>query len=203
MADGDLILETGVMDMLWRLQELQGVRMLRSGLSQVNQMSEPFWSFELLTCWLEKPDYQAWDQWLTDRRGSASTFTAWDMSRPNALVPVSSDAGLTVTGYDRAASTVSFGGTGAWTASKGDKVSFYTAAGGYWLGMAMEVKAASGSAMTALKVHPAPFEPHASTPAPRRIRALGEFQLRLPLAQSTNRVDDRRVAFAADQMIRG
>jgi hypothetical protein len=203
MADGDLLPDLYIAEMPWKLNELQGVRMARSGKSQVLMMTEPFWSFELFTTWLDAEDYQTWEQFLIDRRGSASTFTAWRQDRPYGRVPVSSDVGLTITAYDRAASTVSFGATGAWTVTKGDPLSYYTAQGGYWHGMAMETKSAVSNAMAALKVHPAPFAPHAETPAPRRIRALAEFQIQLPLPMPIVRVDERRVNFSATQIIRG
>jgi len=203
MADGDILPELYIYEMPWRLNERQGVRMSRSGFSQVTMMAEPFWAIEVISTWLERPDFQTFDGFLTDRQGAASTFLASRHSMPYGIVPVASDVGLTVTAYDRAARTVSFGSTGAWTATKGDMLSFYTAAGGYWCGQAMETKAAAGSAMTALKVYPPPFEPHASLAAPRRIRALAEFQLTLPLAMPTERADERRVSFSANQIIRG
>lgn len=203
MSDGALFPETFVNEMAWKLNEVQGVRMARSGFSQVVQMGEPYWSFDLSTTWLDEDDFQTWEAWLIDRRGAASTFTAYRADRQYGRVPVVSDTGLTVTAYDRAASTVSFGGTGVWTASPGDMLSYYTAQGGYWCGMAMETKNAAGNAMAALKVHPAPFAPHATTANPRRIRALAEFQLRMPTPTPIVRVDERRVSFSADQIIRG
>lgn len=203
MSDGDLLPELYVSEMPWLLNEVQGVRMARSGFSQVLAMGEPFWSFELSTTWLDADDYQVWEQFLIDRRGAASTFLASRHDRPFGKVPVVSDVGLTVSAYSRANSTVSFGNTGAWTATKGDMISYFTAQGGYWLGMAMETKAAAGSAMSALKVHPPPFAPHASTANPRRIRALAEFQIQIPLPMQIVRVDERRVSFSASQIIRG
>lgn len=206
MADGDLMPSFYVNEMPWNLMEEQGVRMQRSGNSQVLRLGEPHWAIEVLTSVIPPGDraaWQTWDAWLTDRRGAASTFLASDLERPKGLVPVASDSGLTVTGIDRAAATVSFGSTGTWTATKGDKVGYYTAAGGYWLGMVMETKSASGGAMTALKVHPPPFTPHASVAAPKRISPVAEFQIRQPKAMPVVRVDDRRVSFTADQIIRG
>jgi hypothetical protein len=205
MADGDLILDHVVNDMPWRLDVIQGPRMLNSGFSQVTRMAEPRWMFELSTGWMarDSAEFREWDYWLHDRDGAASTFTAFRMSMQNAQVPVSSDVGLTVTAIDRAARTVSFGSTGTWTATKGDMVSFYTAAGGYWIGQAMETKSAVAGAMSALKVRPPPFTPHASLAAPRRIRALGEFQLVLPVPKPIERIDECRINFTASQIIRG
>lgn len=203
MADGALFPETYINEMPWQLIETQGARFMRSGFSQVVQMGEPYWSFDLSTTWLDADDYQTWEAWLVDRRGAASTFTAYRMDRQYGRVPVASDTGLTVTDIDRAASTVTFGGTGVWTASPGDMLSFYTAQDGLWCGMAMETKNAAANVMSALKVHPAPFEPHATTANPRRIRALAEFQLRLPLPVPIVRVDERRLNFSADQIVRG
>lgn len=203
MADGDALPDLYIPNMSWRLVEPQGQRFARSGLSQATLLSEPYWSFNLSTTWLDAADFQTWESWLIDRQGALSTFTAWRQDRPFGAVPVSSDSGLTVSAYDRAARTVSFGSTGTWTATKGDLISYYTAAGGYWLGMAMETKEASGGAMSALKVYPAPFAPHASSAAPRRIRALGEFVVRQPVPDPIILVDERRLVFSADQIIRG
>jgi hypothetical protein len=203
VSDGELMPQLQIAEMPWHLNDLQGPRMMRSGLSQVLMMAEPFWSFELSTTWLDADEYQTWEAFLLSREGSASTFTAHRADREYGKVPVGSDVGLTVTAYDRAASTVSFGSTGAWTVTKGDPLSYYTAAGGYWYGVAMETKSAVANAMAALKVRPAPFAPHASTAAPRRIRALAEFQIRQPLPVQTVRFDERRVSFSADQIIRG
>ncbi len=202
MADGELM-PTLIADMPWRLVETQGVRMGNSGFSQALGMVEPYWEFEAATPWLKYDQFQDVEGFLLDRRGAMSTFTAYRQSRPYGKVPVSSDTGLTVTAWDRAASTLSFGSTGAWTANRGDPLSYYTEAGGYWLGVAMETKSASGGAMTALKVHPPPFQPHASTPAPRRIRALGEFFIVPPTPMPIERVDERRISFTARQIIRG
>jgi len=203
LSAGELILEAKVADMPWLLEERQGTRFANSGFSQVLQMAEPRWTFNLATKWLTEAEYQDWQAWISRRRGSAITFTAWRMSQPNARVPVVSDVGLTVTAIDRANNTVSFGGATGWQATAGDMVSYYTAAGGYWCGQVLESKNAVGSAMSALKVWPAPFEPHATTANPRRIRALAEFRLRMPIPMQTERKEERFIAFTADQMIRG
>jgi len=202
MSAGELFPALQVYDMAWQLSHPQGVRMQRSGNSQVVQMVEPFWTFELQSTWLDADQFQTWESFLHRRKGSAVTFTAHRMDRQYGKVPVVNDTGLTITAVDRANSTVSFGSTGAWTANPGDPLSFYTAAGGYWYGEAQETKAAAGGAMTALAVWPPPFTQHASTANPRRIRALAEFFLS-GMPTKTTRVDERRIAFAATQLIRG
>ena len=201
MADGDLIIGDYT-DMPWKLDRFQGVRMFNSGFNQVNEQAEPRWWFEAVTPWQDKDDFQELDAWIVDREGSASTFVTWRQSRPFGKVPVVSDVGLTVSGWNRADSHVSFGNTGVWTATRGDMISYYTKKGGYWIGMVMETRAASGGNMANLKVKPAPFEPHETLAAPRRIRALGEFQM-VGVPTPTERVDERRYSFTASQIIRG
>lgn len=203
MADGDIIPNLYVQNMPWKLNELQGVPMFNSGFSQVTRPVEPFWTFSLETTWVNREDFQEWDSWLVDRRGAASPFLAWRMSRPYGIIPVDSDVGLTISAVSRENSTISYASTGTWTATKGDMLSYYTAAGGYWCGQAMETKAASGGTMSALKVWPPPFAPHASTAAPRRRFALAEFRLVLPSPEPVERHDERRVSFQATQVIRG
>lgn len=203
MADGDLIPNIYVQNMPWKLNELQGVPMFNSGFSQVTRPVEPFWTFELETTWLDREDFQIWESFLIDRRGAASTFLGWRFSRALGQVPVASDAGLAISAVSRANSTISYTGTGTWTATKGDMLSYYTAQGGYWCGQAMETKAAAGGTMSALKVWPPPFTPHASTAAPRRRFALAEFRLVLPTPEPIERHDERRVSFQAMQVIRG
>lgn len=203
MADGDLLPELYIWDMPWKLDRFQGVRMFNSGNSQVNEQAEPRWMIEVATRWLDDADFQEMDSWIVDRQGAGSTFLTWRMSRPFGRVPVVSDVGLSITAVDRAASTISYGNTGTWTVTKGDMLSHYTEAGGYWCGMAMETRAASGGNMLGLKVSPNPWPAHATLAAPRRIRALAEFQLLLPVPTPIERVDERMYNFNATQIIRG
>lgn len=205
MGEGELILNSGdgINEHPWMLDDRQGPRMLNSGFSQVPIMAEPVWYFTVSTCWLTPEQFRKWKGWIARRQGSATTFTAYEFGQPFGKHPVGSDVGLTLTAADRAAGTLSFGSTGAWQASEGDRVSYFTANSGYYVGTVLEDKEAAAGVMADLHVYPPPLPKHVTTPNPRRIRPLGEFFIRPKSLNVIDRVDERFVSFIADQTIRG
>ncbi|WP_022699307.1 hypothetical protein [Euryhalocaulis caribicus] len=201
MSNGELILDIQIKDMAWDLPEMQSSAESRSAFRQVNTLGEPFWTLNVRTTYLTQEQFRKWTAWLTRRRGERFSFTAWRKSRPAPFAGgVASDASLTVESIDAEAGTVTFGNAGAYKASPGDMVGYYTAANGYWIGEVLADAAASAGEVT-LSVHPAPLTPHASTPSPRRLQALGEFKM-IGRPEIMEVYDDRWVAFQARQVVR-
>lgn len=201
MSNGELIPDIQIKEMAWDLPEKQSSAESRSAFRQVNTLGEPSWTLRLRTTYLTQEQFRLWTAFLTRRRGERFSFTAWRKSRPGPLLGgVASDAALTVESIDAEAGTVTLGNTGTYSASPGDMVGYYTAGNGYWIGEVLAAAIASGGAVT-LSVHPAPLTPHASTPAPRRLQALGEFKM-IGRPEIMEMYDDRWVAFQARQVVR-
>lgn len=199
--NGELIPSVRAFDQAFRPVHIQSGPETRGGGTAINTLGEPRWAFDLVTRDLTADQLRIWTAWIARRQGRRFTFTAWRMDRPLPQAGgVSSDALLDVGGINRAAGTVSLTGTGAYTASPGDMLSYYTAAQGYWLGEIMAPATAQNDQITVEVSHP-PLPPHASQASPRRIRALGEFEL---ISHTLTEQKDRRsVQISAKQLIRG
>lgn len=203
MSANELMPNLHVSDMSFTLEDNQSQRASHSGHIQVAKFAPPCWRIQVSTSWLDENDFRTWTAWLQRRKGAIVPFLTHRLSRPNAKIPVSSDAGLAISGINVSNSTISFSGTGTWTASEGDMISYETAAGGYYLGEVIETKSAASGVMTDLKVHPAPYDPHATTPNVKRINAVGQFVLELPVPSQIERIDERFISFTAKQQIKG
>lgn len=179
MANGDLMPVCGIVRDDWSLKHVQSARMSRSGVESTNTLGEPYWVRSIEVQFggpTMRQDFAEWEAFLIGRQGNRYSFTAPRVFRLNPQAGETTDAGMVVQSASRAASMITLAGTDPVTVSKGDMLSFYTANAGYWIGMSMEDAEPVDGAVT-VKVHPAPFAPHASQAQPRRTRALGEFRL--------------------------
>lgn len=190
----------GVVECLFTPNEQQTDRTIANGESVNLMIGEPYWTAAIR---VETPTRQSkavWSAWLASRRGSRNPFL---ISRSWRLIPRAgpiSDSGLTVASVNKGASTVSLSGAGSWNARIGDMISYYTAAGGYWIGEITAPAAASGGNIT-VQVWPPPATPHASTARPRRNYAFGEFYLSGRSARTETKEPDY-IEFEARQLIR-
>lgn len=189
----------GITDCLFTLNQVQTERTIGSGDSVNLTIGEPYWTAEIR---VETPTRQSkavWRSWIAARRASRVPML---ISRAFSLIPRGGpvvDTGLSVTSIHVANSTVTLGGAGTYTAKPGDMLSYYTAAGGYWIGEITAAATASAGAVT-VSVVPAPKTPHASLARPRRYYAFGEFFLTRERRQETH--DPDYLEFEARQIIR-
>ena len=190
----------GVTECLFDLQDVQTDVPVASGESITLTTGHPYW---MLSIRVETPTRQAkaiWRNWHARQRAARKPFLA---SRSFSLIPRAgaiSDTGLSVSGYNACASTVSLAGAGAWNAKIGDMISYYTAAGGYWLGE-VQAPASASSGNIVVSVLPFPVAPHASLARPRRMYALAEFRLTGRAARTETHEPDY-LEFEARQIIR-
>lgn len=204
MSAGELILSHGVLKMDMALVPMQTMRMGASGNSIRGVLGPSRWRLDVETTYLSKPNARLWDAWLANRVHLGETFTAW---RPLRLAPAGAlgtadgSIGLTV---DAPNSELDLTGVGAYVASKGDMISYRTDVDGYYLGMITADVSAAAGAIT-VPVIPRPLAKHASTPAVRRVQALGEFELTStidPFDDYTLNAGGRRLRFQAMQVLR-
>lgn len=181
--------------------DVQTSRTLNSGGQFSLTTGQPFWTADVR---IDAPNRQAFamvDAWLTARQLSKNPFL---MGRRFASIPRGGDvddSSLDVVSVDTAAGTVTLSGAGAYSAKAGDMLSYYTAAGGYWLGMILENASVAPGYEIELSVWPTPATPHASTPAPRRRFAFGEFYIDGRISKSEG-IGPRYFEFSARQLIR-
>lgn len=200
MSQGEIFLTDRLKDCSWTLAPRQSVPFGRQA-GQVISYGQPFWVAQFRYENLDEAGLRALSAWLARREGARVTFTAFRPTRKQpALGPSVSNSGITITSVSTAASTVTWNNLPC-ALSPGDMLSYYTAAGGYFCGEIVAVEAIVGDAQT-VTVKPAPVAVHASTPAPRIVQALAEFQLDGEAAISEPH--DRRyaVSFTARQVER-
>ena len=191
---------TGIVECLFEPVEIQTVRTIASGESLNLTVGAPFWRASIR---IETPTRQAkaiWRAWATGRRGSRNPFL---LSRSFSIIPRAgavSDTGLGVSGVNFGASTVTLTGAGTHPVRTGDMISYYTAAGGYYIGEAIAAATPSSGNVT-IAIWPPPAAPHASTPRPRRMYAFGEFFLDGPVNRTETHEPDS-LEFEARQLIR-
>lgn len=198
MSTGEEWPGEGILRCDWTLNRRQNAPFSLAGDSVVDEYGEPFYTIDVS---VEAPRHSAlalaWSGFMTRRQGRKVTFSAHRFFRPNpANGLITSDAGLSVAAYDREASTITLSGTGSDQSQPTDMVSYFTAKSGYYVG---EVVSVDGSVLT---MQPPPFEPHASTSNPRRIKALGEFRMDGDFTPS-EAYDSWSLNFTASQVIRG
>jgi len=190
----------GVVECLFEPNEVQTDRVVASGESVNLTVGEPFWTATLRVETPTRQSKSVWGAWAAARRGSRNPFL---ISRSWRLIPRGgpiSDTGLTVASVNKGASTVTFSSAGAWAAKIGDMISYYTTAGGYYIGEVLAPATASGGNIT-VQVWPPPATPHASTARPRRNYAFGEFYLSGRLSRTETKEPDF-IEFEARQLIR-
>lgn len=190
----------GITDCLFVPNEVQTERTIANGDNVNLTIGHPYWTAEIR---VETPNRQSkavWRAWHAARRGSRVPLL---ISRSFSLRPRAgavSDTGLAVSSVNKAASTVSLSGAGSWAAKPGDMLSYYTAAGGYWIGEVTAAATASSGNIT-VPVWPFPATPHASLARPRRNYAFGEFYL-TGRTQRQETADPDYFEFEARQLIR-
>lgn len=190
----------GITDGLWTLNFLQTERTIANGDSVNLSIGVPYWTAEIR---VETPTRQSkavWRSWLNARQASKVPLL---ISRAFSLVPRAgsvTDTGLGVSSVHKANSTVTLSGAGTWDAKPGDMLSYYTDAGGYWIGEITAAASASGGAIT-VSVVPTPATPHATLARPRRMYAFGEFVLS-GRVQRQETADPDYLEFEARQIIR-
>jgi len=203
MSQGEFILSNYLKELTWSPpEERQSDADQRGGSGQVITFGRPYWRIRFIYDNQNDAAYRAQTAWLARRKGSRVTFTA---NRPGMrkplLAPGMTNEGLSVVAVNIAAGTVTIGGLGTNPISAGDMLSYYTANSGYWVGQAL-ADAAPVTGQAVISVHPPPQTPHASTPVPRLVDAIGEFKL-VGRIQNTERHTRRAsVSFEAVQVVR-
>jgi len=201
MSAGELIPTDGLeaMDMVPLPQKTS--RMGASGNSVQGFLGPTRWKLYVRTApMLTLLEARVWDPWIWNRVHLGETFTAWRLNRINPLGAIGTPDGSIGITVDAANHQVSLTGCGAYVASKGDMISYRTDVNGYYLGMVMADATAVAGAVT-LTLSPRPMAKHATTPAVRRVQALGEFELSTvldPFDDYTN----RQIQFEAIQVLR-
>lgn len=191
---------SGITECVFTPNEVNTSRSLNSGQGLVLTTGHPFWT---ATVRVETPTRQSkaiWSSWIATRQATLAPFL---LSRSFRLKPRGGDVtetGLAVASVNKGASTITLSGAGTYTAKIGDMISYYTAAGGYWIGEVTGEAAASGGNVT-IPVWPFPATPHASTARPRRMYPFGEFYLDGRVARPETR-DPDYLEFDARQLIR-
>ncbi len=200
MSAGELIPEAGLVDMDMSLVPMGSSRMGASGNSIVGRFGPTRWKLRVLVNLAEASEAREWDPWIANRVDLGETFTAWRLLRlkPRAGI-LTPDGALTLT-VNAPTDQVTIGGVGVDGLSKGDMISYRTAANGYYLGMVQANVAASAGSVTPT-LRPKPMAKHATTPAVRRVQALGEFELSTPL-EPFDDYSTRQIAFEAIQIVR-
>lgn len=201
MSAGELIPTTALesMDMVLAPQKTQ--RMGASGNSIQGFLGPTRWRLMVRTAAdLSLAEARIWDAWLSNRIHLGETFTAWRLNRIYPLGALGTADGSITLSVNKAASQITLGGCGAYVASKGDMISYRTDVNGYYLGMVMADAAAVSGSVT-LTMSPTPLDKHATTPAVRRVQALGEFELSTPV-DPFDAYNGRQIAFEALQVLR-
>lgn len=202
MFEAELAPGYGVIEALWERNEVQTALTSNDGESDVLEIGDPFWSLDVRVALVSRDHFDEWDSFLARRNLSENSFTMWRSFRirpRDALI--ASDASLLLAGIDVANSQISFAGWGnGRQAHYGDMVAYRTEANGYWVGQVTAPQTADGSGNIAVSVWPRPWAPHASAPAPKRFKALGEFRLlKKPRLKEGHK--EWEVRFTAEQVL--
>lgn len=201
MTAGALIPTAGLetMDMVPLPKKTQ--RMGASGNSVQGFFGPTRWKLIVrTTSMLTKLEAREWDAWLSDRIHLGETFTAWRLMRYKPAGALGNPDGAITLSVNKPASQITLGGCGAYVATKGDMISYRTDTNGYYLGMVMADAAAVAGSVT-LTMSPRPLDKHATTPAVRRVQALGEFELSTVL-EPFDDYTSRQISFEAVQVLR-
>jgi hypothetical protein len=200
MSAGEIIPTDALLKMAVALIPMQTVRMGSSGNSIRGVMGPSRWKLSVETDWLTEVQARIWGPWLDRRIHHGYTFTAWNLMTVNpagAIGTADGSIGLTV---DAANNELDLTGCGAYVATAGDFISYRTDVSGYYLGRIQANATAVAGAVT-VQVVPKPLAKHATTPAVRRVQALGEFEL-VSLPEPFDDYTNRRVMFEAMQVLR-
>jgi len=192
----------GIVEATWEENDNQTSAFSNDGAGDVLEVAEPFWTINVKVEVISEDHFDEWDAFLARRRLQECSFTIWRSLRvrPRDRL-ILSDAGLALEGINVANSQISLTGYGAGrAASIGDMISYRTLGGGYWVGKVVTPATANGVGAITVNVWPRPWAPHATTPDPRRFRALGEFRLAKP-PKKTQGNKNWRISFEAEQVL--
>lgn len=203
MSAGELAPCLGIIEAVWQRVENQAAVTANDGNADALEIGDPFWKISVRVNIKNRAHFDLWDAFFARRQLHNYTFTMHRTFRPNPRDPlITSDTGLTLSAISAANSTVSFTSFGnGRTAYEGDMISYKTAGDGYWIGMVTEETTADGSGNITIPVWPRPVTQHATTPAPRRIQALGEFRL-TEAERPKEGFKDFSFRFEAEQVLR-
>ena len=189
-----------ITECLFEPVNLQTARTIANGQNVNLTIGHPYWAASIR---VELPNKQAkavWRTWAASRQGSRFPFLATPKFSAIPRAASLTDSGLSISAIDVGLSTITLAGAGSYTAKIGDMISYYTAAGGYYLGTITAGGVAVAGALT-VSVWPYPKAPHATTARPRRMYPLGEFYLTGRLAR-TETAEPDYMEFEARQIIR-
>lgn len=200
MANGEIFITDRLKECSWGLVQRQSAPASRGGGAQVIVYGNPFWGATFRYENLDADGMREMSAWITRRQGSRYSFLAY---RPRTRLPsggATSNSGVTLAAVDTANSELDFTGL-PHPLIAGDMVSYYTQASGYYCGEVTAAGTFSAGAQT-VGVSPPPVAKHSSTPAPRIVEALCEFQIE-GQPQVTETYDRKYiVSFAARQVER-
>lgn len=166
----------GLKEFTWWLDENQSDLETFGNTGQVMEFGPPRWNARAVFGSMNADVYRRLDAFITRRRKSLITFTAFrPIMRAPLLNPSQSNSGLGISAVDIENSTITLTGLSA-NPSASDMVSYRTAANGYYVGQITADAVRSGGNAT-VAVTPAPMARHSTTPAVRLLEALGEFKL--------------------------
>lgn len=201
MSAGELIPTAGLIKMDMSLAPMGSGRMGASGNSIIGRVGPTRWRLQVQTDFLDMDEARIWDAWLANRIHLGETFTAWRLFRLNPQVALGTPDGSVTLTVDAPNSRISLGGVTGYVASPGDMISYRTDTNGYYLGMVQGSVSAVGSTASNIPMIPRPLPKHATTPAVRRVQALGEFELSTPLDPFED-YTSRQLGFEAIQVLR-
>lgn len=201
MSAGELIPTAGLIKMDMSLIPMGSGRMGANGNSIIGRVGPTRWRLQVVTDYLDMDEARIWDAWLANRIHLGESFTAWRLFRLNPQGALGTADGAVTLTVDAANSQVSLGGVGPYVAMPGDMISYRTDINGYYLGMVQASVAAISGTASNIPMIPRPLAKHATTPAVRRVQALGEFELATPLEPFED-YTNRQLSFEATQVLR-
>lgn len=199
MSAGELIPTNKLLTMAMAPLHNESAPFGNAGNAVVTTHGPTLWALRVETERLSQADARIWKAWVS-RRAWGRTFTAWDLHAVNpAVTPLTADGSITIT-VDAEASTVELTGVGVDPVSIGDKISYRTPGDGFCL-LEVQADVTPTAGVVEFEVRPRPLAPHSTTPAVRRIQALGEFRITTPIDPIDDFID-RRLQFEALQLLR-
>lgn len=203
MSVGEFWPEKAVQKNEWTLVHRQNAPSSLSGDSVVTDFGEPFWRVEVsVEVPIRSELERQWSAFFRRRRGQAVTFT---MNRSFRSFPelggFNPAVEVTVDATSRPTRLIEISGHGAGRVTEGDMFGYYTSAQGFFIGE-VETIVQNDTAALEFEIYPPPFDAHATTPAPRFIKPVGEFRLTGEPDMTETHIN-RAWSFTAAQVIRG
>jgi hypothetical protein len=174
LSQGEIFLTDRLKDSSWNLAHRQSTPFGRQT-GQVITYGQPFWMATFRYENLSEAGLRSLSGWLARREGSRVTFTAFRPTRRKPAGGATANTGVTIASIDVATGVIDLTGL-PHALQAGDMFSYYTAANGYHCGE-ISLVTGFGSGAQSIQTKPGPVTAHASSPAPRIVEALAEFQL--------------------------